>query len=127
MKDEMVLQEHQNRTNAKLEMEAKVEADLVRRELQMRSSELASASRALKEAKQQHIGIQDQADLLERSCVQFRGEYQSSERLLAALQEEHQEQQKQLQKVATTASTGSADRAQFLAIEQRDSAALATF
>ena len=127
MKHEVVSQENHSREHARLESEAKAMEESVRTELQMTSSELASANKALQLAKQQHVGTQDRADLLERSCVQLRGEYQSSERLLAALQEEQQEQQRQLQKVATTASTGSADRAQFLAVEQRDSAALATF
>ena len=127
MKDEMLSQEQQNRKHAKLEMEAKVEADMVRRELQMKSSELLSASRALQEMKQRHVGVQDQANLLEQSYVQLRSEHQSSESMLAALQEEHQVQQRQLQKWAATPSTSSSDRAEVMALEQRYSAALAAF
>ena len=63
----------------------------------MKTSEVASANRALQEAKQQLAGTQDQADLLEQSYVQLRSEHQSSESMLAALQEEHQVQQRQLQ------------------------------
>ena len=127
MKDEMVSQEQQNRKHAKLEMEAKVEADMVRRELQMKSSELVSASRALQEMKRRHVGVQDQANLLEQSYVQLRSEHQSSESMLAALQEEHQVQQRKLQKLAATTSTSSSDRAEVVTIGQRYSAALAAF
>ena len=127
MKDEMVSQEQQNRKHANMEMEPKVEADMVRRELQMKSSELVSASRALQEMKQRHVGAQDQANLLEQSYVQLRSEHQSSESMLAALQEEHQVQQRKLQKLAATTSTSSSDRAEVVAIGQRYSAALAHF
>ena len=93
----------------------------------MKTSEVASANRALQEAKQQLAGTQDRADLLEQSYVQLRSEHQSSESMLAALQEEHQVQQRQLQKLAATTSTSSSDRAEVVAIGQRYSAALAAF
>ena len=108
MKDEIVSQERQNHKHAKLEMEAKVEADMVRRELQMKSSELVSASRALQEMKQRHVGVQDQANLLEQSYVELQSEYKSSASMFAALQEEHQVQQRQLQKMAATGIPGGA-------------------
>ena len=59
--------------------------------------------------------------------MQLRSEHQSSESMLAALQEEHQVQQRQLQKLAATTSTGSSDRAEVVAIGQRYSAAFAAF
>ena len=93
----------------------------------MKTSEVASANRALQEAKQQLAGTQDRADLLEQSYVQLRSEHQSSESMLAALQEEHQVQQRKLQKLAATTSTSSSDRAEVVAIGQRYSAALAAF
>ena len=127
VKDEMMSQEHQNREYARVESEAKAQEDSVRKELQMKTSEVASANRALQEAKQQLAGTQDRADLLEQSYVQLRSEHQSSESMLAALQEEHQVQQRQLQKLAATTSTSSSDRAEVVAIGQRYSAALAAF
>ena len=54
IKDELVSQEHQNREFARLESEAKAREDTVRTELQMKTSEVASANRALQEAKQQN-------------------------------------------------------------------------
>ena len=93
----------------------------------MKTSEVASANRALQEAKQQLAGTQDRADLLEQSYVQLRSEHQSSESMLAALQEEHQVQQRKLQKLAATTSTSSSDRAEVVTIGQRYSAALAAF
>ena len=54
MKDELVSQEHQNREWARVESEAKAREDTVRTELQMKTSEVASANRALQEAKQQN-------------------------------------------------------------------------
>ena len=127
VKDEMMSQENQNREYARVESEAKAQEDSVRKELQMKTSEVASANRALQEAKQQLVGTQDRADLLEQSYVQLRSEHQSSESMLAALQEEHQVQQRQLQKLAATTSTSSSDRAEVVAIGQRYSAALAAF
>ena len=93
----------------------------------MKTSEVASANRALQEAKQQLVGTQDRADLLQQSYVQLRSEHQSSESMFAAPQEEHQVQQRQLQKLAATPSTSSSDRAEVMALEQRYSAALAAF
>lgn len=127
MKDEMMSQEHQKREYARVESEAKAREDSARKELQMKTSEVASANRALQEAKQQLVGTQDRADLLQQSYVQLRSEHQSSESMLAALQEEHQVQQRQLQKLAATPSTSSSDRAEVMALEQRYSAALAAF
>ena len=127
MKDEMMSQEHQILEYARVESEAKAREESARKELQMKTSEVASANRALQEAKQQLVGTQDRADLLEQSYVQLRSEHQSSESMFAALQEEHQVQQRQLQKMAATPSTSSADRAEVLAIGQRYSAALAAF
>ena len=127
LKDEMMSQEHQILEYARVESEAKAWEESARKELQMKTSEVASANRALQEAKQQLVGTQDRADLLEQSYVQLRSEHQSSESMFAALQEEHQVQQRQLQKMAATPSTSSADRAEVLAIGQRYSAALAAF
>eukprot|EP00438_Fugacium_kawagutii_P014132 Skav213978 [mRNA] locus=scaffold2200:439937:442532:- [translate_table: standard] len=119
MKDEMVSHEHMSREQAKLELEAKLREDAVNKELQLQSSELASARRALQEAKQLHVVAQDRADLLERSCLQLKSEYQNSEVALSELQQKHQTQQQQLQHLTAIASTGSSDRTEVLAIEQR--------
>ena len=127
MKDEMMSQEHQILEYARVESEAKAREESARKELQMKTSEVASANRALQEAKQKLVGTQDRADLLEQSYVQLWSEHQSSESMLAALQEEHQVQQRQLQKMAATPSTSSADQAEVIAIGQRYSAALAAF
>eukprot|EP00434_Breviolum_minutum_P018702 symbB.v1.2.016504.t1/scaffold1211.1/size131413/2 len=118
-KHAMMSQEQQSVEHAKLEMEAKAQEEKVRKELQLKSAELAATNKALLEAKQQHLGTKDHADLLEKSCRQLQSEYESSEALIATQREEHATQQKQLQKMTSTMSASTSDRAAVLAVEQR--------
>ena len=125
-KHAMMSQEQQSVEHAKLEMEAKAQEEKVRKELQLKSAELAATNKALLEAKQQHLGTKDHADLLEKSCRQLQSEYESSEALIATQREEHATQQKQLQKMTSTMSASTSDRAAVLAVEQRRLAAVET-
>ena len=124
MKHAMMSQEQQSVEHAKLEMEAKAQEEKVRKELQLKSAELAATNKALLEAKQQRLGTKDHADLLEKSCRQLQSEYESSEALIATQREEHATQQKQLQKMTSTMSASTSDRAAVLAVEQRRLAAV---
>ena len=124
MKDAMMSQEQQREEHAKLEMEAKAQEEKVRKELQLKSAELAATNKALLEAKQQHLGTKDHADLLEKSYRQLQSEYESSEALIATQREEHATQQKQLQKMTATMSASTSDRAAVFSVEQRRLAAV---
>ena len=54
MKDAMMSQEQQSVEHAKLEMEAKAQEEKVRKELQLKSAELAATNKALSEATSQN-------------------------------------------------------------------------
>ena len=71
MKDELVSQEHQNREWARVESEAKAREDTVRTELQMKTSEVASANRALQEQNNriiQSLKHHPPASVFQRQC-----------------------------------------------------------
>ena len=119
-KEELRAREHQHREQQAELLGLKTQVGQMQKELEKKSVELASASKALEEAENQKRIAESRAGQLETSCSHLQHEHQTAKLRFASLQKEHELQKQHLERsAAADASASSTLQSDALAAKQR--------